>query len=352
MSAIGAGADFTRRAVRRDHEIGVTWPTGSVVDLLVGWLLPLRYQDMRFQREYEACKALIDRSCEELVLESWSSAGALGDVVRRAGSLGGKRLRPVLLCKTTELLGGDPLPSLRAACAVELIHTASLLLDDLPCMDNAFTRRGLPASHVIFGDSATILGAMALTHEGLRLIAQCGVSSGLDAGGIGALIEEAVGCVSEAIVGQMEDVRLREEQSTEEVHLLRIYQMKTGALFALPVRLGARLARTSPEALDRLDLYAQSIGVAFQILDDILDRHATTTEADKDTRKDEGRPTAVTLWGKSGAEQRARRLLDKALGALEPWGERAWFLGELASYLWAERWGRARHRELQKTFAP
>jgi geranylgeranyl pyrophosphate synthase len=146
------------------------------------------------------------------------------------------------------------------------------------------------------------------------------------------------------MLGQMADIGLREEQSADEVNLLRIYQMKTGALFALPVRLGARLARASPAALEGLNQYAQGIGVAFQILDDMLDCHATTNEVGKDTQKDAGRPNAVTLWGEAGAEQRAQQILDTALSALEPWGERAWFLGALARHLWAERWGRERRR--------
>ncbi|UQA63362.1 polyprenyl synthetase family protein [Polyangium aurulentum] len=297
---------------------------------------------MRFHREYEACKLLIDKSCAALLLESWSSAGDLGAVVRRAGSLGGKRLRPVLLLNATELLGGDPVLAVPAACAVELIHTASLLLDDLPCMDDASTRRGSITSHRVFGEAATVLGSMALTHEAMQLIARSGVSCGLDAGSVGALINESVFCIREAMVGQMADIGLREAKSADEVELMRIYQMKTGALFALPVRLGARLAHASPDALGRLDCYAQGIGIAFQILDDVLDCHATTKEAGKDTRKDAGRPSAVTLWGQAGAEQHAQRLLDEALGALEPWGERAWFLIELARHLWTERAGRAR----------
>jgi geranylgeranyl pyrophosphate synthase len=203
-------------------------------------------------------------------------------------------------------------------------------------MDNASTRRGLPTSHLVFGDSATILGAIALTSEALRLIVRSGVTAGLGADSISELIDEAVGCIGGVMVGQIVDLRRPLEMET--LGLMHLYQMKTAKLFALPVRLGSRLARASPETLDRLDRYAQCIGVAFQILDDILDYHATTAEAKKDTRKDSGRPNAVTVWGDSGAEQHVRQLLDEALGVLEPWGDRAWFLADLIGFLWAERW--------------
>jgi len=293
---------------------------------------------MRFRKEYDAWKLTIDEGCATLLQESWGSRGILSDVVLRAGSLGGKRLRAVLLCKAAELVGGDPRSSLPAACAIEFLHSASLLLDDLPCMDNASTRRGLQASHLVFGDSATILGAIALTNEALRLITRSGVTAGLGADSIGKLVDEAVGCVGELMVGQVAD--LRRPPVMEAVGLMHLYQMKTGVLFGLPVRLGSRLAHASQETLDQLDRYAQLVGIAFQILDDLLDYHATTAEAKKDTGKDAGRPNAVTLWGDSGAEQRARQLLDEALGLLEPWGERAWFFTDLVGFLWAQRWRR------------
>jgi geranylgeranyl diphosphate synthase type II len=259
------------------------------------------------------------------------------EVISRVVLPRGKRLRPVLLCKVMELLEADPSPGIPAACGIEFLHAASLMLDDLPCMDNASTRRGRPAAHRVFGEATTVLSAVVLSQHALRLVARSGADAGLDASAVSALIDETVGGVGDVAAGQLADLQLTRGHAVAAVDLSQIYQLKTGGLFALPVRIGARLARASGEASARLADYAGGLGLAFQILDDLLDHHATAAVAGKDTRQDAGRSSAVALWGDAGARQQARAHLDGALASIAPWGERAWFLAELAQHLWAER---------------
>lgn len=275
---------------------------------------------MRFSREYSSCKALIEQRCAELLAEPSSVHSVFADVISRAVLPQGKRLRPVLLYKVMELLDVDPAPGLPAACGIECLHAASLMLDDLPCMDNAATRRGLPATHRVFGEATTVLSAVVLSQHALRLVARSGTESGLDAAGIRALVDDTAASVGEVAAGQIADLRLVKGEPVTAADLSRIYRLKTGGLFTLPVRIGARLARASDEDVARLTAYAGGLGLAFQILDDVRDDEAN----------------ALALWGAAGASQQARAHLDAALAAIATWGERAWFLAELANHLWAE----------------
>lgn len=292
---------------------------------------------MRFDREYSLSKALIEQRCAELLAESSGLQSVFADVVSRVVLPQGKRLRPVLVCKVMELLEADPAPGVPAACGIEFLHAASLMLDDLPCMDNASTRRGRPAAHRVFGEATTVLSAVVLSQHALRLIARSGADAGLDAAAVSALIDDTAGGVGDVAAGQLADLQLARGHAVAAVELSRIYQLKTGGLFALPVRIGAQLARASDAARARLADYGSGLGLAFQILDDILDHHATADAAGKDTRQDAGRSSAITLWGDAGARRQARAHLDAALAAIAPWGERAWFLTELAHHVWAER---------------
>jgi geranylgeranyl diphosphate synthase type II len=292
---------------------------------------------MRFHREYSSAKALIEQQCAELLAEPSGMHGVFREVAAQVVLPQGKRLRPVLLCKVMELLDADPAPGIPAACGIEFLHAASLMLDDLPCMDDASTRRGRPAAHRVFGEAATVLSAVVLSQHAVRLIARSGADAGLDASAISALIADTAGGVGDVAAGQLADLQLATGLPAAAIDLSRIYQLKTGGLFALPVRIGARLARASVEECARLIDYAAGLGVAFQILDDLIDHHATTDAAGKDTGQDASRSSAVALWGDAGAREQARAHLDAALAAIAPWGEQAWFLEELAHHLWAER---------------
>jgi geranylgeranyl diphosphate synthase type II len=292
---------------------------------------------MRFSREYSSCKALIEQRCAELLAEPSGLRGIFAEVGSRVVLPQGKRFRPVLLLQVMALLEADPAPGMPAACGIEFLHAASLMLDDLPCMDDASTRRGGPATHRVFGEATTVLSAVVLSQHALRLVARSGADAGLDAAAMSALIDDTVNGVGDVAAGQLADLQLARGHAVAAVDLSQIYQLKTGGLFALPVRIGARLARASDDACARLAGYASSLGLAFQILDDLLDHHATADAAGKDTRQDTGRSSAIALWGDTGARQQARAHLDAALASIAPWGDRGWFLAELAHHLWAER---------------
>lgn len=256
----------------------------------------------------------------EQCLERWVGVEApagLGEAMRYAVLDGGKRLRPLLVLAASEALAGSGPAALRAACAVELIHAYSLVHDDLPCMDNDVLRRGKPTVHVQFGQAQALLAGdalqalafelltpdsddipLAMQAELCRLLARCAGSAGM-AGG------QAIDLAS---VGQ----HLSQDQ------LRQMHQLKTGALLRGSVLMGAACARPGADTRQALADYGSAIGLAFQVVDDILDVTADTLTLGKTPGKDaeQDKPTYVALMGLAGAQSYARELLAQALAAL------------------------------------
>ncbi|MFM9921589.1 farnesyl diphosphate synthase [Variovorax sp. H27-G14] len=260
----------------------------------------------------------------EAALSRWVGVDApvlLGDAMRYAVLDGGKRLRPLLVLAASEAVGGNHAAALRAACATELIHAYSLVHDDLPCMDNDVLRRGKPTVHVKFGEADALLAGDALqalafellTPEGdeipaaiqallCRLLARAAGSQGM-AGG------QAIDLASVGI-------------ALNEAQLREMHRLKTGALLQGSVEMGAACGPVTDTALVALRDYGAAIGLAFQVVDDILDvtadSHTLGKTAGKDAAAD--KPTYVSLLGLDGARVQARQLLADALGALEQSG--------------------------------
>ena len=248
-----------------------------------------------------------------------------------------KRLRPVLSLLVAEVLKGDPEAVLPAGCAVEMVHTASLVLDDLPCMDDATTRRGQPACHVAHGEASAVLAAFALLNRAFEILAE-GWEGGPDAaarGGIARELARAIG-MDGMIAGQSVDL-LMTDRTIDFPTLEFIHSRKTGALFMASAALGAVLARARPAEVAAVVAYAKNLGLAFQIVDDLIDATLGTGEAGKDVGKDLKKTTFVSFSGVEGARAVARELIAVSQAALQPFGPRAEPLRDLARYVVTRR---------------
>jgi len=256
-------------------------------------------------------------------LSGWVSADApagLGDAMRYAVLDGGKRLRPLLVLATAEAVGGAPEAAMRAACAVELIHAYSLVHDDMPCMDNDMLRRGKPTVHVQFGEAQALLVGDALQALAFELLTpEAGVDPAV-ANALCRLLARASGAHGMA-GGQAVDlasVGLVLDQPALE----RMHRLKTGALLQASVLMGALCGTPDAPAVSQLERFGASLGLAFQVVDDILDVTADSTTLGKTAGKDAAanKPTFVALLGLAPAQAYADQLLSQAHEALSVTG--------------------------------
>lgn len=230
----------------------------------------------------------------------------------------GKRFRPIITLLAYAQCGGDADAALDAACAVEMAHAASLIMDDLPCMDNARLRRGRVATHIVFGEGTGMLAAVALLNEAYRLIAEG------SAGGAEQKIR-AVRHLSAAIGpnglagGQERDITCCGGASTLGEMEQRHFE-KTGALFAAAAAIGGELAGAAPATVERLSDYGTALGLAYQAFDDVVDARCSAETAGKDVQQDQSKATVVSLLGPEGARCAAQRWLDRAVSAAEAAG--------------------------------
>jgi geranylgeranyl diphosphate synthase type II len=215
----------------------------------------------------------------------------------------GKRLRPLLTVLAARRFGGDEAAAIDAGCAVEMVHAASLVLDDLPCMDNALLRRGRPATHHAFGQDTAILAAIGLLNQAYGLLAALpGVPDGRRVRLV-ALLASAVG--AQGLVGGQEiDLHAR-QQHVAPGEVDELNHLKTGVLFVAALEAGAVLAGAPDDGLPALRRFGRHLGLAFQTLDDVLDVAATAEAAGKDVNQDGSKPTLVSLFGVEGAWRRA-----------------------------------------------
>jgi geranylgeranyl diphosphate synthase type II len=240
-----------------------------------------------------------------------------------------KRVRAVLTLLTAELCDGADDGAVVAACAIEMIHAASLILDDLPSMDDAALRRGRPANHVAFGEAIAILAAFGLLDEAFRVVVRSYEPA--QASKLTLLMSEAVG--SQGLIGgQAADLLATEQQITFDM-LERIHRGKTGALFSAAATAGAITADAAAELFAALQAFAKNLGLAFQIIDDLLDVEGTPEITGKPVRADLKKTTFVSFSGVAGARQLASELCETADAALAPFGRRAGRLRELSAFV-------------------
>nr|WP_232533049.1 MULTISPECIES: farnesyl diphosphate synthase [Ramlibacter] len=247
----------------------------------------------------------------------------LGDAMRYAVLDGGKRLRPLLVLAGAEAVGGNVQAALRAACAVELIHAYSLVHDDMPCMDNDVLRRGKPTVHVQFGQARALLAGDALQALAFELLAPDdeGIPAGVQARLV-RLLARAAGHEGMA-GGQAIDLASVGLALTED-QLRHMHRLKTGALLQGSVLMGAACGSADAQAQDALRRYGAAVGLAFQVVDDILDVIADSATLGKTAGKDaqQDKPTYVSLLGLDRSRAYAGELLAQALDALAASGLR------------------------------
>jgi geranylgeranyl diphosphate synthase type II len=247
---------------------------------------------------------------------------------------GGKRLRPILTMAAAETCGvKDPAGILPAACAVELIHTYSLVHDDLPCMDDDDLRRGRPTSHKVFGEGVAVLAGDALLTRAFGLIAEIKPAKRYP---LSLLLEEMASAAGslQLIAGQVADLEAEGKKlSIADVRF--IHERKTAAMVVLSLRLGAMSANATPAQLKALTEFGQALGLAFQIIDDILDVTQSSEQLGKSAGKDlkASKATYPAVIGLEASRKEAARLTNKALRALDPLGSRGGRLREMGGYL-------------------
>jgi geranylgeranyl diphosphate synthase type II len=260
----------------------------------------------------------------------------LHKAVRYSVFAGGKRIRPILMIAACEAVGGDVEKVIPAACAMEMIHTYSLIHDDLPAMDDDDFRRGRPTCHKVFGEAMAILAGDALQTEAFLLLSDMAPGRG-EAAEIGRrVIHTFARCAGSMgmVGGQVIDME-SEGRETDLPTLEYIHTHKTGALILASVQAGALLGGADGEAFEALSRYAEAAGLAFQVADDILDIVGDQALLGKDVGSDvaRGKATYPALLGLEQARQRARELRDLALTALSEFGEQADPLREIARYI-------------------
>ena len=254
----------------------------------------------------------------------------LAEAMRYSLLGGGKRLRPILALMAADALGAGPEDAMPAACALEMVHTYSLIHDDLPSMDDDDLRRGRPTCHKAFDEATAVLAGDALLTLAFEIFARDVRPAEAAAGCVLALAEGAG--PARMVGGQMADLQAEGRTDATLEALEAIHRRKTGALLRASLKMGAIVAGADRATLEALDVYGHAVGLAFQIVDDLLDVQGDEAKLGKRVNKDHGlgKWTYPGLLGVEGSRRRARELADEAVGALAPLGGRGARLRALA----------------------
>lgn len=260
-------------------------------------------------------RALIDERLLKAARFPSSVPEELQEAMRYSLFSGGKRLRPVLTLATAEALGASLEPVIPFACAIEMIHTYSLIHDDLPAMDDDDTRRGRPTNHKVYGEAMAILAGDALLTKAFGMMTQCMHKPGADPAQLVELIKEAaLAAGAEGMVGGQAADILAERKTLSLQALIDMHRHKTGAMLRLSVRAGAILSGADSRQLEALTRYADNIGLAFQIQDDILDVIGDARMTGKPVGSDQAKEksTFPALLGIDASRRRVLELIGEA----------------------------------------
>lgn len=276
----------------------------------------------------------VDKALDSYLPLATFPPATLHEAMRYSIFAGGKRMRPVLCILAAEACGGSLEQAMPAACATEVLHTYTLIHDDLPCMDDDDMRRGKPTSHKVYGEGVAVLAGDALLTESFAILAKTKATSLYSLGQF--IVELADGGGSKKLIGgQVLDLQ-GEERMLNLEELRAIHIGKTAALLTSSVRLGAMSANASTEELDAMTQFGFNLGLAFQVIDDILDITASSDTLGKTAGKDmqAHKATYPALLGLDQARQEAKDLTAAALNALKTFSpERRKPLAEIAQYL-------------------
>jgi farnesyl diphosphate synthase len=276
----------------------------------------------------------VDAAFDAMLSVPADARARLVEAMRYAAIGGGKRLRPLLLCATAAMYVVDRNAALRAGCAIEAIHVYSLIHDDLPCMDNDDMRHGKPTLHLAYDEATAVLAGDALHDFAFEVLADPATSADpfvrIE---LVRTLGQASGCAGMA-GGQMMDL-VAETSEFDLPTVTRLQQLKTGALLGAAVEMGAILGHVPPEGRTHLRGYARDIGLAFQIVDDLIDHEGDAALAGKAVGKDAraGKETFVSLLGAERAREQARMLVDQAVAHLASHGSEADLLRAVARYI-------------------
>jgi geranylgeranyl diphosphate synthase type II len=277
---------------------------------------------------------MTDRALEELLPSVETVPSSIHGAMRHSTFAGGKRLRPLLAYQAAVTIAGALPPGIAMlGAAIEMLHTYSLIHDDLPALDNDDLRRGKPTCHVVFGEAIAILAGDALQTRAFEVLA--GLDSPPEATvQIIGLVANAVGTVEGMIGGQVLDIESEHQKPTPEL-VQAIHRAKTGALIRVSVVAGGVYAGATLEDVARLTLFGCKAGLAFQIVDDVLDMTVDSAQLGKTAGKDLATEKATwpAVFGIEQSQRDAARLIDEAFAALEPYGDRADGLKAVAKYL-------------------
>ena len=284
-----------------------------------------------FEQYYDSRKKLVNNFLEKRMEKRGISN--VDDAMKYSLLAGGKRLRPILLMATADALGANGYDYLPAACALEMIHTYSLIHDDLPCMDNDDYRRGRLTNHKVFGEAMALLAGDGLLTLAFEVMSE---QRNVKPSTLVEVIHETAMCAGNfgMVGGQALDLEA-EGKKISAKELKTLHEGKTGAMFIAAIRGGAHLAGATDEQLLALTHFAELIGLAFQIEDDILDVTGTQEELGKPIGSDDKneKSTYVTLYGLDKAREMSEQTTQEALQCLDMFGEKAEALRELAKMM-------------------
>ena len=282
----------------------------------------------------------VDDRLEHLIPPADTYPGVVHEAMRYSLFAGGKRVRPALALATAEALDGDEETSLQLACALELIHTYSLIHDDLPAMDDDDYRRGLPTSHRKFGEGIAILAGNGLMTLAFKLLAEMPGAAVPDSARLRVILRlcRAIGTSTGLIGGQVMDLVSQGRTYTEE-DVRYIHSCKTGALIEASVSTSALLSGAPGSACRRLSAYARQVGLCFQIVDDLLDVEGSRKELGKGAQKDVllEKATYPALLGVGRSREIADRLMRQAVREVSFLGSRARMLIGIAAFISSRR---------------
>ena len=291
----------------------------------------------QFEKKYAEYLTLVEGRLKERAMELMPVSSEVGTAAQYSLFSGGKRIRAVLLLAVCDMLGGNVMAAADLAAAVEMLHCYSLIHDDLPCMDNDDYRRGKPSCHKAYGEATALLAGDALQAAAFELITRADLPAKAR---LGCVRELAMGAGDRGMVlGQELDLRYESKAATA-AELRWTHMRKTGSLINAAAQMGVWAADALIAEHGVLESYAFDLGLAFQIVDDVLDATATTQELGKPAGSDEqnGKTTFYTLYGKENAMERAESLTKSACDAVQKqFGDKADFLVDLAGSLLIRR---------------
>jgi geranylgeranyl diphosphate synthase type II len=294
---------------------------------------PHIHAPMKLSAFFEEDRLAVDAALERLLPAESTPPSSIHTAMRYSVFAGGKRMRPILCLETARIFSSDVTPALHPACAIEFIHTYSLIHDDLPALDNDDFRRGKPTCHKKFGEAIAILAGDALLTLAFESIAAAPVAAERR---VAILTEVAgsAGTVNGMVGGQVADIEA-EGKRVDPQMLEYIHRSKTAALIRASIAAGALCAGAGPGDVARLRRFGETIGWAFQVTDDILDVEESSVALGKTAGKDlaQQKATYPAVFGLERSHEIARELATKAIAELAPYADRASRLKELAEYL-------------------